>query len=477
MNPEIQGLFEAALDLPADARAAFVASQGVDPAVQREVLSLLVHDEIAEPFFARAIKGEASSLVSAMDLREGARIGSYRVISPLGRGGMGAVYLGERADGCFEQQVAIKVIQTGQTTGFLLGRFQQERRILAQLSHPYIARLLDGGQAADGSPYFVMEYVAGQSIDQFCEGRQLSVGSRLALLLQVCKAVQYAHQNLIVHRDLKPANILVTAGGEPKLLDFGIAKILDPANVSATETSTVALTPEYASPEQIRGDAITTKTDIYSLGAVLYRLLSGRPPHAIAKLSPLEAARAIAEDQVASIGGLPVDLNAILQKALHKDPARRYDSVGELSRDVVRFLEKRPVLAAPDSLRYRARKFLRRNCMIVAALVAVMTAMVAGSGVALWQARRAERRFADVRRLANTFLFEFEDAIHNLSGATQARLLVVNAANEYLSRLAADAGRDRRLLRELADAYKKLGDVQGEFGRGNVGQYAQAALS
>jgi len=477
VNPEIQRLFDAALDLPASARTAFVESQEADPAVRREVLSLLLHDGLAEPFFAGAIRSEASSLVSSLDLREGLAIGPYRVLSVLGRGGMGAVYLAERADGCFEQRVALKVIQSSNQAAFLLDRFQQERRILALLSHPHIARLLDGGQTADGSPYFVMEYVAGQSIDLFCDRSQLSVRARLELFLKVCDAVRYAHQNLIVHRDLKPANILVTAEGEPKLLDFGIAKVLDPSETGSMQASTRVLTPEYASPEQIRGDPITTATDIYSLGAVLCHLLSGAPPHAIAKLSPLEAAQAIAGADVAAIDGLPGDLNAILQKALHKDPARRYGSAGELARDIVRFLEGRPVLAAPDSWGYRARKFLRRNWLMAAAIVAMITALAVGAGVALWQARRAERRFGDVRRLANTFLFDFENAIHNLSGATKARLLVVNTAGEYLNRLAAEAGGDRQLLRELADAYKKLGDVQGDVTGGNVGQFQQAAAS
>jgi eukaryotic-like serine/threonine-protein kinase len=399
------------------------------------------------------------------------------VVSILGRGGMGAVYLAERADGNFEQRVALKVIQSSHSAALLLDRFQQERRILAQLSHPNIASLFDGGQTADGSPYIAMEYVAGQSIEAFCDQSQLPVRGRVELFLKVCDAVQYAHQNLIVHRDLKPANILVTAGGQPKLLDFGIAKVLDPAEAGSTQTSTRLLTPEYASPEQIRGDPITTATDIYSLGAVLCVLLTGEPPHAIAKLSPLQAAQAIAEEEVAALERLPGDLNAILHKALRKEPARRYRSVAELAGDLGRFLEGRPVLAAPDSFGYRARKFLRRNWMAAAAIAAVMIALAGGAGVALWQARRAQRQFGDVRHLANTFLFDFEDAIHNVSGATKARLLVVNTASEYLNRLATEAGGDRQLIRELADSYKKLGDVQGYVPGGNVGQLPEAVAS
>jgi len=478
MNPEIQRLFDAALDVPESGRAAFVESQTSDPVVRREVLSLLFHDGLAEPLFAGAIRSEASSLVSSLDLREGRAIGNYRIVSMLGRGGMGAVYLAERADGSFEQRVALKVIQASNPTGFLLDRFQQERSILARVNHPNIARLLDGGQTADGFPYYVMEYVAGENIDGFCDRLQLPLRGCLELFLKVCEGVRYAHQNLIVHRDLKPANILVTADGKPKLLDFGIAKLLDPARAEDTQTSTRVLTPEYASPEQIRGDPITTATDIYSLGAVLCRLLTGEPPHAIANLSPLQAAQAIAEGEVVIAGErLPGEVNAILQKALHKDPTQRYRSVEGFAADIVRFLEGRPVLAAPDSLGYRTRKFLRRNWVAAAAVVAVTMALAIGAGVALWQARRAERRFADVRQLANTFLFDFEDAIHNVTGATKARLLVVNTASDYLNRLAAEAGGDRQLVRELADSYKKLGDVQGNITNGNVGRSQEAVAS
>jgi len=477
VNPEIERLFEAALDLPENARAAFLESQDADPAVRREVLSLLLHDESAETFFAREIRNEASSLVSSADLHEGLTIGPYSVVSMLGRGGMGSVYLAERADGCFEQRVAIKVIQDSHPGTFLVGRFQQERRILAQLNHPNIARLLDGGQTQDGSPYFVMEYVAGQSLDEFCDRAGLSVRARLELFVKVCDAIEYAHQNLIVHRDLKPANILVTAEGQPKLLDFGVAKVLGPSVAGMAPMSTRVLTPEYASPEQIRGDSITTSTDIYSLGAVLYHLLSGHPPCDVGELAPLEAAQAIAAAKFISIDGASEELNAILQKALHKDPSRRYRSAGEFARDIGRFLEGRPVAAVPDSWAYRARKFLRRNWVAVATLVVVVTALAVSAGVAVWQARRAEGRFRDVRRLANTFLFDFENAIHNLSGATNARLLVVNTASEYLNGLAAEARGDRQLLRELADAYKKLGDVQGSINAGNLGQFQQAAAS
>jgi tetratricopeptide (TPR) repeat protein len=470
----MQRLFDAALRVPEHQRRAFLDSQTDDAELRREVLSLVFHDALAEPFFEDAIRSEAASICSSLDLAPGAAIGAYRIVSVLGRGGMGAVYLAERADGAFEQRVAIKVIQSRGPSAFLLERFQQERQILARLSHPNIATLFDGGPCPDGSPYFVMEYVSGQSIDLFCDRAALPLSDRLRLFLKVCDAVRYAHQNLIVHRDLKPANILVNANGQPKLLDFGIAKVLDPVGTGIAQTSTRVMTPEYASPEQVRGDPISTSTDIYSLGAVLCRILSGSPPHELAGRSPLEAARAIAEAQPLAFHQLPADINAILQKALHNDPSRRYRTVDELSGDIQRFLEGHAVLAAPDSWAYRVRKFVRRNWIAVGAMAAVFAALTAGAGVALWQARRAERRFDEVRKLANTFLFDFESAIHNISGATSARLLVVKTAGEYLERLAAEAHGERNLIRELADSYKKLGDAEGSAVDGNVGQIPAA---
>jgi tetratricopeptide (TPR) repeat protein len=477
LNREVQRVFEAALQVPDGQRRAVVESETADDEVRREVLSLLDHDSGAEQFFASALAGEAARLCSSLSLRPGAFLGHYRVVSLLGRGGMGTVYLAERDDGSFEHRVAIKVIPPAATQGFLLERFQQERRILAGLSHPNIARLFDGGEMPDGSPYIVMEYVKGETIDTYCDRSDLSVVERMRLFLKVCDAVQYAHQNLIVHRDLKPANILVTEDGQPKLLDFGIAKVLDPAEAQRAQRSTRVLTPEYASPEQVRGDPVSTASDVYSLGAVLTRMLTGKPPHSLEGMSPMGAAQAIAEQEVGRFPGVPADVNAILQKALRKDASRRYRSVGELTEDITRYLEGRTVLAAPDSWLYVTRKFLSRNWIAATSVAGVFLALAAGAGIALWQARRAERRFNEVRQLANRFLFEFEDSIHNVSGASRARLLVVQTASDYLARLSAEAGGDPVLTRELADAYKKLGDVEGARYDGNVGQIPAALAS
>jgi tetratricopeptide (TPR) repeat protein len=478
MSPEIQRLFEAACKLPAAGQGLYVESQTDDPAVRREVLSLLAHDALAEPFFANALGSAASSIKSSMDLVPGSRIGAYTIVRMVGRGGMGAVYLATRADGAFDQSVAIKVIDSH--SALLRARFQQERQILARLNHPNIARLLDGGEMPSGLPYLVMEFVPGEQIDAYCDQKGLDLQARLRLFLPVAAAVQHAHRHLIVHRDLKPGNILIGEDGTPKLLDFGIAKVLDTG--PEAKVSTRVMTPEYASPEQVRGGEITTASDIYSLGAVLYRLLTGKPPHSTEGLSPLDTARQIAEQAVPRAANVPVDVAAILEKALHTDPSHRYRSADDLCDEIHRFLEGKAVLAVEDSFAYRTAKFLRRHWIPVSAMAAVLLALTLGTGVSLWQARKAERRFAEVRQLSNRFLFEFEGSIHSVPGATKARHLVVKTAQEYLDRLAAEGGsslfgrRDPELTHELAEAYRKLGDVQGNPVDSNAGD-SRAALA
>ena len=478
MNPEIQRLFEAACKLPAARQGLYLESQTDDLTVRREVLSLLAHDALAEPFFADALGSAASSIKSSMDLVPGSRIGAFTIVRMVGRGGMGAVYLATRADGAFEQSVAIKVIDSN--SALLRARFQQERQILARLNHPNIARLLDGGEMPSGLPYLVMEFVPGEQIDAYCDQKGLHLRARLRLFLPVAAAVQHAHRHLIVHRDLKPGNILVGEDGTPKLLDFGIAKVLEPG--PEAKVSTRVMTPEYASPEQVRGGEITTASDIYSLGAVLYRLLTGRPPHSVEGLSPLDIARQIAEQSVPRAANVPVDVAAILEKALHTDPSHRYRSADDLCDEIHRFLEGKAVLAVQDSFAYRTVKFLRRHWIPVSATAAVSLALTVGTGVSLWQARKAERRFAEVRQLSNRFLFEFEETIHSVPGATNARKLVVKTAQEYLDRLAAEGGsglfggRDPALIHELAEAYRKLGDVQGNPVESNAGD-SRAALA
>jgi len=289
-------------------------------------------------------------------------IGPYRVVRELARGGMGVVYLAERADGQFEQRVALKLMKRGMDSEEIHQRFLAERQILAQLTHPHIARLLDGGVSNEGQPYFAIEYVDGTAITAHCEARQLGVEQRLRLFLDVCDAVRYAHQNLVVHRDLKPSNILVTADGQAKLLDFGIAKLLrqETGETGLTQTGLRVMTPEYAAPEQVLGEPVTTATDVYALGAVLYELLTGRRAHHLQSRTPTEVERVICEVEpeapsAVTTGALRKrlrgDLDTIALTALKKEPERRYPTVEQLASDVARFLGGLPVTARPDTWR------------------------------------------------------------------------------------------------------------------------------
>ncbi|MGH9753705.1 MAG: protein kinase domain-containing protein [Blastocatellia bacterium] len=375
--------------------------------------------------------------------------------------------------------------------------------MLAQLDHPNIARLLDGGTTADGRPYFVMEYVEGRTISNHCEANRLSINEKLKLFRQVCAAAQIAHRNMVAHRDLKPSNILVTEDGTVKLLDFGIAKLLapDPAlgAVTQTETALRAMTPEYASPEQARGLPITAATDIYSLGVVLYELLANRRPHQFKTYSPAEIERAICDtdparpSEAVNVGTdaptrlarrLAGDLDNIVMMAMRKEPDRRYQSVEQFSEDIRRHLEGLPVIARADTFRYRAGKFIRRHRLAVAALAVVLLSLLGGifattraARVARAERERAERRFTQVRKLSNTFLFDFHDKIRNLPGSTEAREMVVRTALEYLDSLAQEAAGDPEIEWELAIAYQKVGDVQGDPWTPNLGRPQEAMKS
>ncbi len=456
-----------------------------------------------------------------VDAASGRRIGPYRLVREIGHGGMGAVYLAVRDDDAFQKRVAVKVLRRGMDTEAIISRFRNERQILAGLDHPHIARLIDGGSTPDGLPYFVMEYVDGAPIDEYADAHDLDTTARLDLFQQVCEAVQYAHQNLIIHRDIKPANVLVTRDGVPKLLDFGIAKLLNPELAGHTLAPTALglqlMTPEYASPEQVRGDPVTTATDVYSLGMLLYELLTGRRPYEIGSRAPSDIARVVCEtvpprpSTAVTVGptvdgrtgdaSIPAsdadskprtrprtvdgerlrrrlagDLDNIVMKALSKEPPRRYASVDQFAEDVRRHLAGLPVIARKDTFGYRASKFVRRNRAAVLAAAGVVLALIAGMAGVAWQAQvaraeraRAEQRFDDVRALASAFLFDLHDAIRDLPGSTPARQLVVSKGMEYLDKLAADAGDRPDLQRELAAGYLRVGDVQGRPFNPNLG--------
>jgi eukaryotic-like serine/threonine-protein kinase len=503
----VKELFEAALEREPTTRPAFLAEAAADdPTLAEAVLGLLASHERADGFLSGRPASEGSAAAGTPDeppaSLEGRRLGSYRLLAEIGHGGMGAVYRAVRDDNQYSKQVAVKLIVGGWESAFTHTRFKTERQILANLEHANIARLLDGGTSEEGWPYLVMEYVEGQPIDRYCDAHGLGTAERLELFCIVCSAVQHAHRSLVVHRDIKPGNILVTVDGTPKLLDFGIAKLVDPALADgspATLTGFPLMTPAYASPEQVRGEPITTASDVYSLGVLLYELLTGVRPYEVTGRSPGEILKAVCETDPArpsaaarrrsdatrqATRDLEGDLDAIILKALGKETDRRYGSAEELSEDIQRHLGGRPVRARKDSPAYRARKFVRRHKLAVAGAAAAMIGLLALTGVAVRQARiaraervRAERRFNDVRQLADSFLFEFHDAIKDLPGATPARELVVKKALQYLDGLAREAAGDRSLLRELAAAYDKVGDVQGQIYQANLGATKEARAS
>ena len=491
---QVSDVLSQALGLSPTERAAYLDRVcGADAELRREVEALLDHDEQSGDILD--LPGQPATPLVA-----GGRIGPYEVQRLLGVGGMGAVYLCARVDDGYRHQVAIKLLQPGMASPQVTRRFRSERRILSSLQHPNIARLFDGGVTAQGEPYFVMEYVEGDPIDVYCERTNASIGERVDVFCRVCDAVQAAHRALVVHRDIKPGNILVHGDGTPKLLDFGIAKMLTAEPGVDVAEQTIAglrlMTPAYASPEQIRGEPVTTATDIYSLGVVLYKLLVGALPHRSATASAVEIEREICDVDPeppgrVTGGRIDRDLSAIVMKALRKEPAERYGSVEQLSADLQRYRHGYPVIARRGNTAYHVGKFLRRNRTATAAAALVVLSLAGGIAASSWQAsvaraeRReaeaqrqlAERRFAEVRRLANSFLFEFDTAIADLAGATAARQLVVSKALEYLSALAKDAHGDPQLLWELATAYQRVGDIQGHPFFANLGDRAGALRS
>jgi serine/threonine protein kinase/tetratricopeptide (TPR) repeat protein len=451
MTPErwqqIKPLFNAAIDLPAGEREGYLRNAcGSDSELLREITSLLAAHEQPHKAFESVLQGNISAALAANgmapqdnpDERIGMRIGAYRLVERIGRGGMGEVYKAERADEQYRAHVAVKLVRTDQQTGLVAGRFKSERQILAALDHRNIARLIDGGATDEGVPYLVMELVEGQPIDRYCDTQHLSVAERVRLFLQVCAAVSFAHQQLVVHRDLKPSNILVTADGSVKLLDFGIAKLLEPdvdtrAAADATATVMRVMTLEYASPEQVRGQGVTTVSDLYSLGVVLYRLLTGRSPYQTSSSSPQRLAEIVGDvsptkpsatiatshDTAATLSSadrkrmqreLRGDLDNVLLKTLRKEPQQRYSSVDQFADDLRRYLAGQPVLARGDAWSYRAAKFATRHKYAVAAGVLFVVSLMAGIVTTAWQARiaaeqtRVAQEEASKQRAVQSFL-------------------------------------------------------------------------
>jgi eukaryotic-like serine/threonine-protein kinase len=506
----IQSVLDAALDAPLHARDVLLdAACADDAAFRAEVERLLGFCDEAQHFLEQPAAEFASPLLAdatTTDSLVGRQIGAYQILGEAGSGGMGTVYVAERNDDQYRKRVALKIVRGSIDRAHAIRRFIEERQILASMEHPDIARLLDGGVTDEGLPYFVMEYVQGTPIDCYCDGRRLDVQDRLRLFCRICDAVQYAHRNLVVHCDIKPSNILVTDDGDVKLLDFGIARLLRP-EPEATHTVTMLrpLTPEYASPEQVRGGTTATASDVYSLGVLLYRLLTGQSPYPTGDRSAYALARAVLETEPerpsARIGrgfrggeaadaaaaaiaatrrttpdalhrALSGDLDAVTLKALQKDGAHRYVSVEQFAADIRRHLESRPVLARPVTFRYRGVRFVRRNRLLVVAAGMTAASLLGGTVIAVWQAGRAisHARIAAVERdraqteaenaaQVSTFLSELFDATnYDRRGDTiTARQLLDHGAARIRTELATQPQVQARMMTVIADSYRSMG--------------------
>lgn len=514
MQPEnwkkIKALFNEVVDLaPEQRHARLNAASEQDTEIFDEVSRLLAAE--GDGLFDKP----AADLTNIWqtDTRDeytGKEIGGYKITREIGHGGMGIVFEAVREKDDFSQTVALKLLKRGMDSAAMLRRFSHERQILASLEHPNIARLLDGGMSDEGTPFFAMEYVSGESVDVYCAEKDLGINERLRLFLQIASAVSFAHSRLVVHRDLKPNNILVTGNGTVKLLDFGIARIISPDDdgVSHTVTSLGMMTPAYASPEQVSGRLVSTASDIYSLGLVLYQMLTGEMAYSLPNGRPDEIARIICEvdpprpssvvstasvtaDKNATANGkqttnprsrlqnqrlLRGDLDTIILKALRKEPERRYASVEQFALDIRRHLDGLTVIARPDTFSYRFEKFVARHRVSVIAGVLVLLTLVGGIAATTSQMVRAERqrsisdqRFDQVRALANNIVFRYYDEAEKLPNSTKLREMMVTDALNYFDSLAADHNTDDTLKSELALAYIRIGKVMGRAYFANLG--------
>jgi len=486
----MKAVFEATADLPPASREAHIAAARLPAEALAELRSLLAHHDAAAgagAFMAGNAAAQLAGEPAEPPPRAGQRLGSWEIVRAIGAGGMGEVFEARRADGQYDGRAAVKLLKRGMDSAAVLRRFAQERQALARLSHPHIARLLDAGASADGLPYFVLEYVAGRPIDEAVQDRALE--QRLQIFLQLADAVAHAHRNLLVHRDLKPGNVLVDGDGQVKLLDFGIAKALDPLEHDEGDTTVAGqrpYTPNYASPEQVRGEPVSTATDVYSLGVLLYQMLTGTRPTGRRATTPAEAARSVLEEQptrpsrlsadeavdpqwLATRRMLDGDLDNILLKALEKDPARRYAGVDALAADVRAHLDGRPVSARAASAGYLFGKFVRRNLGIVGASVAAVLALVAGLGGTAWQARQAseardsaQARLAQTRDIARDLVMRYADTVMYLPGGMKMQVEMLTSTVRHLDNLAVDAAKDPAYAGDVATAYARLATLQVE---------------
>lgn len=502
-------VFNSAVELPACERELFIRRAcGEDESLRHDVEALLRAHDSTDSFIERPAAQRAGLATPPINWI-GRRFGPYRIVGEVERGGMSEVYRAVRDDNQYQKDVAIKFLRHGFDSESLLRRFRAERQILAQLNHPHIAHLVDGGTTENGMPYLVMEYIQGQPIDAYCEQKNLSIRERVDLARTLCGAVHYVHQHLMVHGDLKCNNVLVTERGVLKLLDFGIAKLLNPTPAlggagglggDRFTSGYIAMTPDYASPEQLLGEPVTTASDVYSLGVVLYRLLTGRLPfHMRSALVPEEVkqlcelvpeppsvtARRAGESYRPFAKALEGDLDSIILKALNKAPEDRYGSVEQLSEDLLNYLRGFPVRAHRDSAPYRAKKFVLRNRAATAAMALFVLAMTGGIATSLWLAHvadnarsRAARHFEIVRKFAYSYMTEIHGAIENIPGSITARKLLIDTSLKNLSELAKEETSDNPMVRrDLASAYEKIGDIQGRLGGANMGDTDGAIAS
>lgn len=534
----VEEYFHQALSLPGERRQELL--EKLAPETAERVRQLLAADEAEQSVLDQLIGGAAASWLSSRTSFElhPTHVGRYKILRPLGTGGMGAVFLAERDDAEFDKLVAIKILKAGFIGPEAAERFRRERQILAHLDHPFTARLLDGGTLDDGRPYLVMEFVDGETITTYAQREQLSIRQRCELVRKVAEAVAHAHQELVVHRDLKPSNILVDQRGNPRLLDFGIAKLMTTELDAATQQQ--FLTPQYASPEQLRGEPVTTAADVYGLGAILYELLTGEPPHSArferlgnTELVPPSRRLALAENINSPRQRIPLDLDNIVLKAMAAEPIRRYRSAEQFGDDLGHFLAGEPVLARGDSIVYRTRKFVQRAWLPLAATLAIVVTLAVSAANARRQAAEANRmrviavaesraareawdesdrtrlaaekaleqsrqleklaaasarearqerdraneRLVRLRQISGRLLFDLHDSIARLPGATAARKVVVQTALEQFNQMALEGQHDDQLLSELAAAYQRIGDVQGNPTNANLGDSAGALAS
>lgn len=461
MNSELKTLFHELVELSPAERQRILNSRQIHADLRAEVESLLSFGSDGVDGLTGLIAGAASDLLHAINPADPTHCGPYRLLRPLGSGGMGVVYLAERADGEIQQTVAIKLLRHTHRPQWR-DRFLRERQLLASLQHPSIVHVVDAGHTPDGRPYLAMEFVEGIPIDAYCAS--VAVNRRIKLFVRVCDGVAHAHRRLIIHRDLKPSNILVTPAGAPKLLDFGIARLLDETG-DATQTAERLLTPNYASPEQLMGSAQSTATDIYSLGAVLYKLLTGSPPFGGVPLGVRSELPPASERNP----DVPRDVDFILRKALRPEPEDRYRSVDELAADLRSVLTWRPVQARSGDIWYRTRRYLRRFWVPVTAGAVVLSSLTAGVYIANRERVIAEARFRDVRQLAGK-LFDVDREVAQLPGGAKARQLIVDTALEYLTHLSTGVRMDPSLALEVGTAYMRVARVQGVGISINLGQ-------